>query len=136
MSHPRTPVIPAAAPRRCGERGSATLQIAILFPVLLLLVLAIFQAGVFFYTQSAALSSAQEGVRATAAQGGTVGKGVQRATGFLQRVSGTLVESAQITGRRTATASSITVRGNVLTLIPMLQLTVSQTATLPSEEYS
>ena len=145
MNHLRSPNPPAAATRRRGERrpatrqgerGSITLQTAILFPVMLLIILAAFQAGLYWYTQSAALAAAQEGVRVTAAQDGTVTAGIDRANAFLQRTSGTLVERPQISGSRTRTTSTITVRGPVLTLIPNLPLTVVATATLPSEEYT
>lgn len=144
MIHLRSPIPPATALRsgerrpapRQGERGSITLQIAILFPVMLLIIMAAFQAGLYWYTQSAALAAAQEGVRVTAAQDGTVTAGIDRANAFLQRTSGSLVERPQISGSRTSTTSTITVRGPVLTLIPNLPLTVVATATLPSEEYS
>lgn len=141
----RSPIPPAAATRRRGERwpdrgqgerGSVTLQIALLFPVMLLIILAAFQAGLYWYTQSAALAAAQEGVRVTAAKDGSVTAGIDRANAFLQRTSGTLVEHPQISGRRTTTTATITVRGPVLTLIPNLPLTVVATATLPSEEYT
>lgn len=137
MSHPRSSVHPAAADkRRCGERGSASLQAVVVFPALLLIIMTVFQASLFFYSQSAAHMAAQEGVRVTAAKGGTVGGGVDRADGFLHRIAGTLVESPQITGSRTATQATVTVRGRVVSVVPLLHLTVTQTVTLPSEEYS
>lgn len=137
MSHPRSPVPPAAAhDHRCGERGSASLQAVIVFPALLLIIMTVFQASLFFYSQSAAHLAAQEGVRVAAAKGGTVGGGVDRAGGFLSRIAGTLVESPQITGSRTTTQASVTIRGGVVSVVPLLQLTVTQTVTLPSEEYS
>lgn len=136
MSHPRSPHPTEQAESRRGERGNATIQIAILFPAMLLILLACLQAGVYWYCQSAALSAAQEGVRVTAANDGTVSAGTDRASSFLKRISGTLIESAQVTGRRTTTEASITVRGTALTLIPGVPFTITATATLPSEEYS
>lgn len=136
MSHPRSPRPPHPASSRRGERGNATVQIAMLFPVLLLILLSCLQAGVYWYCQSAALSAAQEGVRITAANDGTVGEGTAQASSFLRRISGSLVESAQVTGTRTNTESRVTVRGTVLTLIPGIPFTINATATLPSEEYS
>ncbi len=136
MSHPRSPHPTHPARSRRGERGSATVQTAILFPVLLLVVLTCIQAGVYWYCQSAALSAAQEGVRVPAANDGTIGKGTDRASTFLRRIAGTLIESTQVTGTRTPTEATVTVRGTTLTFIPGLPLTITATATLPSEEYS
>lgn len=133
---PRPPHPTEQAERRRGERGNATIQIAILFPAMLLIVLACIQASVYWYCHEAALSAAQEGVRVTAANDGTVGKGTDRANAFLKRIAGTLIESTQVTGHRTNRESSITIRGTAMSLIPGIPWTVSATATLPSEEYS
>ena len=45
-----------------GDRGSASLEIAILAPALLLLTFVVVQAGLWFYARNLALAAAQEGV--------------------------------------------------------------------------
>ncbi|MBE3013083.1 pilus assembly protein [Microbispora sp. NEAU-D428] len=73
----------AAGPRRSrrsvrrrvsGDRGAATLEMVILFPLLLLVVAAAVQAVLVYQAHSTAQAAAQEGVRAARADGdaGTV----------------------------------------------------------------
>ena len=51
-------------PSRARDEGSTTLELAILFPVLLLVVTALVQYGLWFHARSVALAAAQEGVSA------------------------------------------------------------------------
>ena len=52
-----------------GDRGSVTLEVSILAPVLLLVVFTIIQVGLWSYARSLALGAAQEGVAAGRAYG-------------------------------------------------------------------
>src|SRR3954462_14682789 len=53
----------AAGRRRSGERGAASVELAVTFPVVLLLVMTLIQAALWFYARSIALGAAQEGAR-------------------------------------------------------------------------
>lgn len=136
LQHSRSPYILPSADFRRGERGAATLEATILFPILLILISACVQAGVYFYTRSLAMASAQEGVRVTATNQGTVTAGVDRASAFLRRTGRSIVETSQITGSRSTTTSTITVRCGVLSLIPGWTFSITETSTLPTERFT
>ena len=80
-------------PRR--DRGSVTLEVSILAPVLLLVVFTIIQVGLWSYARSLALGAAQEGVAAGRAYGAPAEAGRARAQSFLDATAGdSLVGSA------------------------------------------
>ena len=57
-------------PRRArGERGSATTELVIAMPALLLLIMSIIQFGLWYHASHVAKAAAQEGVRAARIEG-------------------------------------------------------------------
>ncbi|MBO1418561.1 pilus assembly protein [Streptomyces sp. FH025] len=56
-------------PRRRGDRGSMSISLAIVFPVVLLLLLLVVQAALWWYDRQVALTAAREGVDAGRVQG-------------------------------------------------------------------
>ena len=56
------------APGR-ADRGAATLELVVLFPVLLLLIFGVVQGALFFHGRNVALAAAEQGVRAGRADG-------------------------------------------------------------------
>lgn len=126
-SHPRR-----RSGRTVGERGSATLEITILFPALLLMICAIVQAGLWFYARNVALAGAQEGVRAVAAAAGSSGQGQEAAMSFINRAGGDWLTGVTVTASR-GTVATVTVAGTALSLVPGMNLDVRQSATLPVE---
>lgn len=52
-----------------GDRGAATLELTVLFPVLLLLIFGVLQGALFFHGRNVALAAAEQGVRAGRADG-------------------------------------------------------------------
>jgi Flp pilus assembly protein TadG len=117
---------------RDQERGSTALQTVIVWPIVLTLVFLGFQAGLWYLGRTAAFSAAQEGARAAAIEGGSVGAGVSAAESFLS-TSTIGINTVQVTGSRTATTATITVRAQTTSLIPGVDPTVVQTAALPVE---
>jgi Flp pilus assembly protein TadG len=67
----------ATAPRRSPvrrapgrpDRGAATLELVVLFPMLLLLIFGVIQGALFFHGRNVALAAAEQGVRAGRADG-------------------------------------------------------------------
>src|SRR3954468_14627745 len=81
----------ARTPRRWAHErdgGSASLEIAILAPALLLLTFVVVQAGLWFYARNLALAAAQEGVTAGRAYNAPAGVGPARARAFLAEQTG------------------------------------------------
>ena len=57
------------------DRGSASLELVVIFPVLLLIIFGAMQGALYYFACSAALASAQEGARAAADEQGSTGDG-------------------------------------------------------------
>src|SRR3954462_10073861 len=124
----------AAGRRRSGERGAASVELAVVFPVVLLLVMTLIQAALWFYARSIALGAAQEGAREGGAQPASTARAESPAEAFLEATAQDL-----LTGRDVAVAGSpasiaVTVTGTSLSLFPGLSgWSVAQTAVGPVE---
>jgi Flp pilus assembly protein TadG len=118
------------------ERGSAAVQTAMLFPVVLLLVFGLIQGALWFHARNIALGAAQEGARAASAEGGAGGE--QRAREFVGNLTGgTLIRDLDVREATTAEMVTITVAGNAPSLLPgVTGLTVRQSATAPIERFT
>lgn len=123
-------------PRLWGTpvRGSVTLEIAILGPVLLLAIFTTVQAGLWFYARSLALAAAQEGVAAARGYHADPASGPARARAFLTEHGADTLQAPQISMATTATRVRIQVTGHALSVLPGLPaLAVSQAADGPRE---
>ena len=143
MTNARKPP-PGRIPRlRSGlasDRGSSTIELAILFPVLLILILVGVQGALIFYGRNVALAAAQQGANAQAAYGAPAGAGEARASEYLTRM-GDVLSDWQITvtpaaeGGGEPTAIRVTVTGTTLGWFG-LTFQVSQTAYAPLERFT
>lgn len=120
------------------DRGSISLEYVVLTPVLLLLIFTIVQVAFWYHGRDVALAAAQQGARAAREHnGGSAAKGADAARAFIERAGGSkVIENAAVTPQRTATDVTVTVTGNVMTLVPGLRLPISQTASLPVERFN
>ncbi len=122
-------------PRR--DRGSATLEVSILAPVLLLVVFTIIQVGLWSYARSLALGAAQEGVAAGRAHGSPAGAGQVRAQEFLDATAGDSLVDSTVTSTATAATLRIEVTGRALSVLPGVPgLPVRQRAEGPVERFT
>ncbi|MET9396122.1 TadE family protein [Kitasatospora sp. NPDC002965] len=132
MSTPRP--APRARRRRGrgpGDRGAVSLELAIIFPAVMLAIFMIIQTGLWYHARSVALSAAQRGVERARVQGATIAQGTGAASDFLDRAGGGIAQRA-VTGSDGATVR-IEVSGRVETWIPGLSLTVRQHASAARE---
>lgn len=120
------------------DRGSATLEIAILGPAILLLVFAIVQAALWFYARNLALAAAQEGADAARGYQSSSDAGVTRAQAFLRRAAGDSLQAVTVSASgSTATTVRIEVHGHSLSVFPGLQgPSVTQSAQAPVERFT
>ena len=123
---------------RAAERGSASLEIAILGPALLLLIFSIVQAGLWFYARSLALAAAQEGASAGSAYAAPPDAGAVRAHQFLTEQAGDSLQAVTVsTAGTTATEVRIQVAGRALSVLPGVPgLPITQSATAPVERFT
>jgi Flp pilus assembly protein TadG len=135
VTTPRSPNPRAAAPRLQGERGSASLELAVVFPIMLALVFLIVQTGIYWHTRTLALTAAQEGLWATSTLRGSASAGEADTTDFLDRAGADgWLRDRDVHADRTATEATVTVTGRAISLIPGLPgLQVRQHASGPVE---
>lgn len=118
---------------RRGERGAVgAVQLVVVLPLLMGLFLAAMQAAMFYYGRTAAISIAQTGAAAAAAEHGTIAD-CQAAAAALQAEIGDAITEVQISCRRTATRATVTVTGQALSVFPGWRSTVTQQAEAPVE---
>ena len=101
------------------------MELAILFPAILLLLFASVQVAVWFLARSVALAAAQEAVTAQRAYNAQDGAGQARAAAFLARAGDWLVDP-RVTVQRSGDDVTATVTGRSLPFVRTF--TVSQTA--------
>lgn len=115
-----------------GERGVASVQMALIFPVLIGVIWLGQSAALYVYARAIALNSAAAGVSAAAVRNGTVGDCSAAAHRLWAKLAGALTQ-VTITCTRNATTATATVTGHSPTLLPGWAPMVSQTASAPVE---
>ncbi|HEY3545804.1 MAG TPA: TadE/TadG family type IV pilus assembly protein [Propionicimonas sp.] len=125
-----------SGPRR--DDGSASLELAILFPALLLVVVALVQYGLWFHARSLAEAAAAEGVNAARAHGATLDAGRTRAETFLtDHARDTLTNSTVTATTPSAGHVMVQVSGRALSLLPFVPgLPVQTSAQGPVERFT
>ena len=121
-----------------GDVGSASVEIAILGPALLLLVFAIVQGGLWFYAHNLALAAAEEGVTTGAAYGARPDAGVAPTRNFLDQQAGDSLTATTISSAgSTPTVVRIAVTGRSLSVLPGVPgIEVTATAVGPVERFT
>ncbi|MDA8440177.1 MAG: pilus assembly protein [Propionibacterium sp.] len=139
---PRSRALRTRARRRARwarqDAGSVSVEIAILFPVLLALIVAIVQYGLWFHARSLALTAAQEGVSAARAYSANPGSGPARAREFLVAHGAGSLVAVTITATTPETGQvGVQVTGRSLSLLPGVPgLVVTQSAAGPIERFT
>ena len=125
---------PSPAGKDDRDRGAVIVEFVLAFPLVLAMLLAVMDAGLFFHARAVAIAAAQEGARAAAAEQGTAGAGMAAARSFVVHAGGQDVFGAwTVTGDRSTRTASVTVTGTALGLLPGLALPVRQSASIPVE---
>ena len=121
-----------------GDRGSVTLELAIVFPVLLLIVTALIQYALWFHARSLALAAAQQGVSVARAYDSTPAAGRDSALAFVaDHGSDSLLAASATASRPAAGQVQVVVTGRSLSLLPgMGGIAVSQSAAGPVERFT
>jgi hypothetical protein len=126
--------------RRTGQptdRGSVTLETVIVFPLALLAVLLTINAALWYHARSIALAAAQEGVRVGRAYGANPHNASSTALSFARTTGdGLLLSPAADIGGTNSQTVVVHVTGHAPSLVPGLNLTVSQVARGPIERFT
>jgi Flp pilus assembly protein TadG len=131
---------PRPRKRLASDEGSTNIEMAILFPVFVILILIGVQVANIFHGRTVALAAAQQGAAAESAYGAPAGAGDARASAYLTRM-GDVVTDWEVTvtpvaeGGGEPTAVRVTVTGVTLGWLGM-RFRVSQTAYSPIERFT
>lgn len=121
---------------RMRESGQATVEVAVLFPALLLFLFGSMQVALVSTARSVATAAAEEGVRAGRAEGAATHASVAAAQAFLDQKAGGFLNDTRIsTDGSTDRVVRVTVTGRSLAVIPG-RYSVSSEAHGPVERWS
>ena len=122
--------------RRLAEkdRGSSTLEFAIIVPALFLAIFTCVQVALWSYGRSIALNAAHEAVNAQRVFGAAPGVGQARSEAFIAAQGDSLLDS-KVTVEIRGNEVFATVRGQTLSLVPGFATNVTQVASGPVEEF-
>jgi Flp pilus assembly protein TadG len=121
---------------RSAEDGSATIEMAVLLPMLLVLLFCGVQAALLHQARSLAVAAASAGAHAVGAEYGTPAAGIAAAKGFLTESAEDAFSSYSVTASASGTTASVTVTGVSLSIVPFWTPEVRQTSSVPREEVS
>lgn len=117
------------------ERGSATVEMVIATPVLLLLILLVVQFAMWQHSVHVAQAAASEGLAAARVQGGSAGSGESEANVVLGQLTDGALQNASVHVSRGRNNATVTVTGEARAVIPFLHLPVHATASGPVERF-
>jgi Flp pilus assembly protein TadG len=118
------------------ERGSGTLEAALVYPAVLLLVLLTLNTALWFHARTLAMAAAQEGLRAGRAHGSSLSAGQATAERFIHQVGGSFLTHPKVAVIRDTNTVEVSVSGQAIALVPLLTLTVTQVARAPVERWT
>lgn len=120
-----------------SDRGFGTVEAVLTVPVIVLMILGAVQVGLWWYSHQLAQSAAQEAARTARSYLSSADAGQAEGYSYLNKVDsgGTALHHPAITVTRGAKTVTVTVKGNVVSLVPFVSPTVSITVTAPIETY-
>lgn len=114
------------------DRGSSTIEVAILLPLIMLLLMLVVQAGIYFHSRAVAVTAARKAVAAASAEDGSAGAGESVAREFLDQ-NGAALLSRQVTVNRDAATATVTITGDVASVVFGVPFSVTVTVDAPVE---
>ncbi|MFE6554118.1 TadE family protein [Streptomyces sp. NPDC057746] len=118
------------------DRGDTSIQMAIVFPFVLLATVAVIQASMWYYARQIALTAAREGLTAARAYQSSPAAGASQARNVLERTAGDSLRGYSVSVSSNGRRVRVQVSGTALSMIPGVPgLQVSQTASGPQERW-
>lgn len=129
---------PRRHPTTARDRGSVSLELAIVFPALLLIVTALIQYALWFHARSLALAAAQQGVSVAGAYHSTPAAGRGSALAFIADHGANTLLNPDATASTPATGQvQVVVTGRSVSVLPgVAGIAVSQSAAGPLERFT
>lgn len=114
-----------ATSHQARDRGSLSLELAILFSLVLMLTFGAVQTGLWFEARSMCQAAAEAGVRAGKVLHAPTGAGASAARTYLADISNGLVVTPNVTETRTAATVDVTCSGQAQNVIPLPGLNIA-----------
>jgi Flp pilus assembly protein TadG len=108
-----------APPGRLSDRGSSSVEWAVLFPIVVVLLFAGPQLALWYFAREAADAAAQAGARAASVLEAVGGEGQQAADDYLAQLGTDAITSYSVLEQGTATSVSVRVTAEVPNVIPL-----------------
>lgn len=119
-----------------GERGAASLaQTVLVAPTLLAVLMLIVQVGLVLHARNVAEQAAQAGAAAGRAYDGSESDARASTLAYLGSLGDRTLAHRGVVVERTTDTASVTVTGTVLSVVPWLDLQVSESASGPVERF-
>ncbi|MGI5414208.1 TadE/TadG family type IV pilus assembly protein [Streptomyces chartreusis] len=119
------------------DRGDASIQMAIIFPFVLLATVAVVQASMWFYARQIALTAAREGVSAARSYESSPAEGAAQARDVLARTAGDSLTGYSVSASSNGQRVRVEVSGSALSMIPGVSgLQITQSASGPVERWT
>lgn len=128
-------ILARASALRRGERGSATLESVIVYPVLIIFIFGIFQGAFWFHARNLAHGAATAAYHAARTLDGSAGAGRAAGMAAIETGNGS-IQNPNVTVTRSAETVVVTVTGSTALVVPGFPgSTISETVTGPVERY-
>ncbi|MGW0628518.1 TadE/TadG family type IV pilus assembly protein [Streptomyces sp. NPDC002758] len=119
------------------DRGDTSIQMAIIFPFVLLATVAVIQASMWYYARQIALTAAREGASAARSYQASPADGEARAREVLSRTAGDSLLGYRISAGSDGQRVRVQVSGTAQSMIPGLSgLKITQSASGPVERWT
>lgn len=121
-----------------SDRGSSSVEFAILFPIIVILLFAGPQLALWYFAREAAEAAAHAGARAASVSGAAGGAGQEAADQYLARLGTGAITRYSVAEQDTATAVTVHVTAEVPNVIPLpgFAPTVDVTVTRGKERFT
>lgn len=119
-----------------GESGSATVQMAIVMPLLMLMLTAIIQFAVYFHAEHIGQAAAAQAVSTAGTETGNADDGRAEAQRILEKLAAGFLLHPNIKATRNAGDATVRVSGTVMSVMPFVHMRVAAVAHGPVETAS
>lgn len=122
-------------PGNKAEDGSSTVEVVIVFPLLILTLMLVFQFAFWYHARHVALAAAEEGARAARVDTGTAAAGAARAERFVRDLGPSVIVNPKVSASRHLDVARVEVSGQARNVVPGLRLPIRQVSQGPVERF-
>lgn len=122
-------------PGNKAEEGSSTVEVVIVFPLLILTLMLVFQFAFWYHARHVALAAAEEGARAARVDTGTAAAGAARAERFVRDLGPSVIVNPKVSASRNLDVARVEVSGQARNVVPGLRLPIRQVSQGPVERF-